>query len=151
MTTKNSRKPISEKKKRQALNHDDVFGSRLNIPPAIKEEADKKGWTLRWVNSQEVYKNMGHHSKGWIVYKPSSDTMKSGLGESVSPAKEIRRGDLILAYKGAEQAEIHKEFLRQRAERYSAKNKMQQQAATLRKAAGQADITVDVGLDDNDE
>jgi hypothetical protein len=151
MTTKNSRKPLSSKKAKMPINHDDVFGSRLSVPPAIKAEADKKGWSLRWVNSQEVYKNMGNHTKGWIVYKPSSDTIKNELGEPVSPAKEIRRGDLILAYKTAEQAETHKEFLRQRAERYSAKNKLSQQAASLRKSAGNMDISVDVGLDDNDE
>lgn len=151
MTTK-GKKPISKKKKiSSTVNYDDIFGSQLKIPPNVQADADKRGLTLRWLNSSEVAKNQGYHPKSWKVYKVESGTIGDEFGRGNSPTKEIRRGDLILGYKEAEEAQAHKEFLRHRAERYSQNNKMAQQAAQLRKAAGGSNVKVDVGLNDNDE
>lgn len=151
MSTVKGRKPLSKKSEALPINYDAVFGNRLHIPHSVQKEFDQNGWTPRWLNAQDVYKNQGHHPQGWHVYKPKSGTITDGFGESVSPAKEIRRGDLILGYKTQEEANLHKQFLRQKAERYTSENNIRQQAAALKKAAGGAKVSVETGLNDNDE
>ncbi|NIO44968.1 MAG: hypothetical protein GTN36_05455 [Candidatus Aenigmarchaeota archaeon] len=85
----------------------------FSLPPDVKEEFEKKGWTPRWLNADTIITNSGYHPKGWQVFKretPKKDSQSFLFGSD--PDGYIRRGKSILGYKTNEDASKHKKYLR---------------------------------------
>lgn len=141
---KGGRKPISQKPVFAApLNSDDVFTNKLSIPDDIKADAKAKGWELRWLDSKEVFNNGGQHKRDWIPYRRDTSKVPNDLqGFKIGndPEGIVRRNDLILGFKPKEQAEKHRAFLRQQADRMS--RKPQEKAAELRADARRQNLDV---------
>lgn len=115
------RKPFKQAPRRQVkdLREDDLFGNMLKLDPDLEKELAEKGLEARFVDAGKLYAANGYHPKGWTVYKrqTASGTMDFKFGND--PEGIIRRGTMILAVKSKEQAERHREFLRQKAELYN--------------------------------
>lgn len=146
----NGKKPLSARQSYKAAVTEDIFGNRLALPEGLKKELEDQGLEGRWVNSKELYANQGYHPKNWVPYKKkSSDTMDTRDFLSGSdPSGIIRRGDCILAVKKLEDAQKHRAYLKQKADRYTRFNK--EKAEELRNYARESRVnsTVDEGYEE---
>lgn len=149
------KRPLSQKNQTltKIIREDELFGNMLKLDPELESELKSKGLAWRFVDAKKLLESGGYHAKGWSVYKRtgSSDTIGSSEFKFGSdPDGIVRRGSMVLAVKTQAQANLHKEFLRQKAERYSAI--VPQAAEALRQAArdNNVDTIVDDTYDEND-
>ena len=151
MTIKNGKKPLSSKPSMSTITADDVFGNPLKIPEDLQKELNDKNLTPKWVAAKVVYENGGYHPKGWVPYKRATTTQSMtefGLGRD--PEGVVRRGDLLLGVKPKAEAEKHKAYLTQKANRAAGIN--EEKAEEMRRFARDAkiDATIHEGYDDNE-
>jgi len=150
---KGGKKPAPKKRKSVALNPDEIFTNRLNVPADVIADAEKNGWELRFVDATELQKNGGQHKNGWIAYKrKAGSTDDFGFKFGNDPDGVIRRTSMYLAYRPIEQGDKHRAFLKQRAERLSgAFNK--QEASRLREEASKSGLEVELleGFEENQD
>lgn len=149
------KRPISQKNQAfsKPIREDELFGNMLKLDPETQAELEAQGLAWRFVDAKKLMESGGYHAKGWSVYKRKADSGTIGSSEfkfGSDPDGIIRRGSLVLAVKTKEAATRHKEFLRQKAERYSAI--VPQQAEALRQVAREnnVDTVVDDTYDEND-
>lgn len=132
--------PVTSRPQAARITADEAFGGGgMVLPEDIAEHGRKEGLSFRWLNASEVYKNQGYHTRGWQVYKrPNPGPINFQFGQD--PEGVVRRGDCILGYKTKEAVTRHKEYLRQKAEDYSAgqkKQSIEDMRATARQAGSQ--------------
>src|ERR1700687_811324 len=118
------RKPIAEKGTINPFLNASTLGSLVDVDPAFKAAAKKKGFDLRWANSKEMALNQGFNKNFWVPIKrdefgvvEGSTLTNTAFGES--PDKTIRRGDLILCKRSTVLGDQHREALRQRQAAYN--------------------------------
>jgi hypothetical protein len=118
MSIINGKKPLSTKPKPSLQLGEEAFGlaNTLSLTEEIKNELTSKGYEWRFVNAKQMYANQGYHKNGWVVYKRDKKS-NDGILFGNDPEGIIRRGDSILAVKPKQQAELHREFLSQKAAR----------------------------------
>lgn len=150
---KGRRKPLVKKATAADgfIKADEVFGSRMAIPPEVKEELDAQGLVGRWLNAQEVHQNQGYHKKGWTVYRRKSDKINSEWSYGTDPSGVIRRGDSLLGVKTKEKVELHKQYLAQRAQKQSLKATDRSGAKELKKFAASAGLDTSIKGGDADD
>lgn len=98
-------------KKAVDLSNEDKEPSFFDIPKAIKAELEAKGLVGRWINAKKYQDNYGFHKSGWKAHKTSPNARLAGsldFGDGIDAEGFIRRGDLVLATKSAEQQARHK-------------------------------------------
>ena len=121
----------------------------------LKKELADQGLEGRWVSYKELVENQGFHQKEWVPYKRKKDATidSSTFLNGTDPDGFIRRGDAILAVKTAEDAERHRLFLRERAQRQLGYNK--EKGDELRRMARDSGLSTRIddeyGDDDQDE
>lgn len=127
----------------------DMYMNPLKIDEELKSELRNKGLEYRFIN-MKTYKDMGFHRSHWKPYKRETAGPKdSGFGSD--PEGYLRRGDLVLAVKAKEHAELHRNQLRLRAKLQSNPNKVR--AAELKQMMQAAGIKgkVHEGFEDEGE
>lgn len=106
---------ISITKKKTFLSAEDVFGVSNDIPSEVKQEFDKNGWVARWLSIKSLRFNNWLPKKNWKLYKlPNSRPFN--LKDGSDPDGMIRKGDLVLAYKTQDEADLHRRYLDQQAQ-----------------------------------
>lgn len=128
------------------------FASTLDVPPPVKEYAEKQGWELRWLDSKTIYDQQGYHPRGWSVFvlpdslKLPADTLKFGR----DPEGVLRRGTMLLGYKSKEAHKAHRAYLDQRAEQVRGREKQNAQDIRKQAKAKNLDAVVYEGFEEND-
>jgi hypothetical protein len=100
--------------KEAPINMADVFMNELELDPILLKELKEKGLAYRFINGTHYRKN-GSHRARWIPYKRETKSELFGA----DPDGFVRRGDLILAVKPEQAAQMHKQLLKQRAQAQS--------------------------------
>lgn len=97
------------------ISHEQAFGGGTHdLPPSVKAEFDKQGWTPRWLSIRKMSEHQGVHAKGWEVYRNPAATGSAAWLNGTPPDGTIRRGDLVLGYKSREKIALHRAYLKQR-------------------------------------
>lgn len=147
---KQGKKPLSQRPTGPASLEEDLFGNMLTLDPALKAELEAKGLVGRFVDAKRLADTGGFHPKGWVVYKrETSEQSNADFRFGLQPDGTIRRGTVILAVKKKEQVARHREFLQQKADRYSQALYQKQKAQELRETVGSAAI-VHEGYEENE-
>lgn len=129
MSTKNGKKPVSEKPNGPIFSEDDIFGSALSIPEAVKEDIENNDLECRFVDSKILLDNHGYHKRGWTAYrKAQGNPVAKESGSTINsqeflygsdPHGVVRRGSMVLAVRPKAVGDKHRLYLKQKAERYS--------------------------------
>lgn len=84
--------------------------NELEVPPKVREYADKENLSLRWINSVKFQGDGGYHKNYWVPFNFQKAEIDLGL---VLGAQDgfIRRGDTILAVRPKEISERHAKYL----------------------------------------
>lgn len=148
----NPKKPAA-KVKAPLYNPTSFYNDQLALDDELKAELAEKGLSYKFINAQEFAKR-GSHKSHWVPYKREKKVENSSFSKiyGTDPEGFVRRGDLILAVKTMEQADAHRDFLRQRSQQLS--TSVDQQAAeelkrTFRNAGVKAKILT--GYDGEEE
>ena len=143
----NGKKPLSSKPSVSSIAPPEEFGNALSLSPELKKELADQGLEGRFINAKQLYDFQGYHPKGWVPYKRKvSDTLNStDFIKGSDPSGIIRRGDCILATKSVAQAEKHRQFLQQKADREKGHTK--DVAKALRSMGAPLNAVVDEGYD----
>lgn len=150
-TTRNGKRPISEKNVSTELDAD--FGNNLRIPTEVMKELKAKDLPFRFVDAPGLAKNGNMHKNGWVPYKADCTPTDAGsLQLGVSPDGFIRRGTLILATRSKAVDLQHRTLI---SRRNAAQRDVQAHAARqlkeTAKAAGFKESIVVEGYDDEDD
>lgn len=144
-------KPVAKKPTKSIYNPNELYASALEIPSDLQAELDEQGLVARWINAGEFQRQAGFHRSRWVPYK-SQSKVKAGATSLFNgdPEGFIRRGDLILAVKSQEEADLHKARLSAKANNYKDFNKTK--ARELREMARSqgVDMKVFEGYEAND-
>lgn len=126
---KGNKTPIEEKgakktstKKVRGQNYDEFFQNRFIVPQAIKDELEAKGLDCRFISYVKWKENGNMHRSHWVPYRCTAETAADQFGKDSEGY--IRRGDTVLAVRSKERSEQHREFLKQRNERYRNFNRL---------------------------
>lgn len=120
MKDSQGRKPLSSKSRTVSINPDTAFSNKMAIPPEVKAFMDQNGMEPHWLDAKKLQENGGYHDRDWQPFiRP--DDLKKGVADfkfGTDPDGVVRRGSLILGFKTKEDAEKHRSFNTQRADRY---------------------------------
>jgi hypothetical protein len=127
-----------------------IFGhNRLDVPKHYMDEAEERGWEVRWISAKQLKENSGVHKNEWMVYKFKSkpqaenfDPNEFAFGKD--PEGIVRIGDCVLAVRPKEIGDAHRNVLaKKRAlKKGTKKNKISEFKEEM-KQFGQGKITVD--------
>lgn len=125
MSLNKGRKPISEKPTQRVISPEEVFGNSLKLDPELEAELDAKGLEGRFVDYKKLVEFAGYHKHGWTPYKRdiSATIGSADFKFGADPDGLVRRGTVVLAVKPKEKVQIHRDFLKQKAQKYSQSNK----------------------------
>lgn len=119
---KNGKAPISTKAPAQDDTLADMYMNPLKIDETLKSELRTKGLEYRFINIKS-FKDLGFHRSHWRPYKRDSvQPQDSGFGTDTEGY--LRRGDLVLAVKAKEHADLHRNQLRLKAKLQASPSKV---------------------------
>ena len=151
MNTKDGKKPLSAKTSKKVDSYSDLFGDATSISEELKKELEEQGLVPRWVDYKQMKEMDGYHKKGWVIYRRKNrdiiDNQEFRFG--TGPDGLVRRGSMVLAVKSKADWVKHKNYLKDKAERYGAYFK-KRQVSELRKLAQDSGIktTIVEGYED---
>ncbi len=90
----------------------DLFGNKLTIPEALRNELDKKGLVPRFISMKKFNEAGGVNEKGWTPYILETPVVNVVNG---STEKTFKVGDLVLAVKTKEDHAKHLRYLQARS------------------------------------
>lgn len=149
--TKDGKKPLATKQTTTIPSHNELFGDATSLSPELKKELEEQGLVPHWVDYKQIRDMDGYHKKGWVIYRKEKndiiDNQEFRFGRD--PDGLVRRGSMVLAVKTKADWIKHKEFLKNKAERYGSYFK-KRQVTELQKLAKNSglDSTVVDGYDD---
>lgn len=127
----------------------DMYMNPLKVDENLKSELKSKGLEYRFINLK-TYQDMGFHRAHWRPYKRESSAPQDS-GFAADGEGYMRRGDLVLAVKPKEHADLHRNQLRLKAKLQSNPNTVR--AAELKQMMQSAGISgkVHEGFEDDGE
>lgn len=147
---KNGKRPLATKPRQSALRHDDIFFSQLHVDEELRNEIEKSGKEMRWIDAKQAIENGGFHKAGWTVYrrdmKAASDTMGFKLGND--PEGIVRRGSCVLAVRPKAQGDRHRAYLAQAVARQGGSAKEAGEQLRDMARAQNVDAAVDDSFDE---
>ncbi len=126
------------------------YGNKLSLPEELKASLTKQALDWRFLNASQFRESGNYHRSNWIPYKVLAGEAAT---YGATPEGTIVRGDLILGVRAKSMTAKHKEFLKERNQRYAQFNKTE--AQKLRQAARDSGlgghVKVVEGYDGDDE
>ena len=135
---KEGKKPIQARPTTFDPQADQLFGSMLDIPTPLKAELESQGLEYRWIDAKRAVEGGGFHKNGWTPYhRRTADTIE-GVADfkfGSDPTGLVRRDTVVLAVRPKDKGERHRQFLSDRARRYSVLSHQKAQADQLKQTA----------------
>lgn len=148
--------PLS-KKPRPDWNIQDFspFGNQVDVPKNLKKLGKEMGIVFRWLAAKDLHANYGYHPKGWKPFKMSDFNMDPDsagikdyhLGKDIDGY--VRRGTLLLGFKPVEARNIHRDFLKKKADAQMGYEKQKAEELRQKSKEGNLGARIFEGYDEN--